>query len=105
MFIHWTQGQVQQAGRSRISLKAIGKIPIPDFNTLSKESIQKAVDYFNDLQSQPLDEFVEVHCDKTRIAIDNAILDIMGIPQAQPILERMREIWSQEPTLRGTYRN
>lgn len=39
------------------------------------------------------------------MAIDHAILDVMGMPQTQPVLERIRELWSQEPTLRGISRH
>ena len=105
LLIHWTQGVRQDPNRARIGSQAVSKVPIPNFEELSESDIQKAKNYFLELSNRPLLICIRTNNDETRMTIDHAILDVMGMPQAQPILERIRELWSQEPTLRGISRH
>ncbi len=97
----------QDPNRARIGSQAVSKVPvpIPNFEELSENDIQKAKNYFLELSNRPLLNCTRTNNDETRMAIDHAILDVMGMPQIQPILERIRELWSQEPTLRGISRH
>ncbi|MCY4298361.1 MAG: transposase [Flavobacteriaceae bacterium] len=88
-----------------------GKFPV--VGALHRETNQVIAKVVEHTDQETLHEFINeqttsdavVHTDETRIAIDNAILDVMGIPQAEPILGRIRELWSQEPRLRGIHRS
>lgn len=99
--IQWTQGQKQQPGRSIIRTKAIHKVPIPNFSDLSEIQIRKAHSYFESIKNKTLKDSIQVVNDPVRIEIDNAVVDILELPnKVSLILENIRKMWSGEPSLR-----
>lgn len=102
LLIQWTQGQKQQPGRSVIRTKAIHKVPIPNFNKLSEIQILKAQRYFEDIKNKTLKSSIQVVNDPVRIEIDNAVVDILKLPnRVSSILEIVRKMWSEETSLRS----
>ncbi len=99
LFIQWSQGQKQQPGRSMIRTKAIHKIPVPDFTKLSEKDVEKGKKLFKRISEEELLPFNKANINRTRIAIDDAILEVMGLSHAKKIVNRIRDMWSNEPTL------
>lgn len=101
LLIQWTQGQKQQPGRSIIRTKAIHNVPIPNFSKLSEVQVRKAHNYFKIIKNKTLKTSLQIVNDPVRIEIDNAVIDILELPnQVSSILENIRKMWSEEPSLR-----
>ena len=117
LIVQWTQGGRQQQGRSLIQVGAIRKTPVPDLDKLAPEKLDEASEAFLRLKDQALLPACQAHVDKTREAIDQAVLRMFGFadvhpPQAQvprgPLasssVDDLRKVFSREPQIHGNNR-
>ena len=102
LIISWTQGSRSQPGRSILRTKSIKRIPIPDFNSLDKKELDLADKLFQKISTLELKPVLQMQTDETRHMIDQAILDVLKLPNSiKDDLPRLRELFCNEPTIRG----
>lgn len=93
MLVHWTQGQRTQAGRSTTQIGALKKIPVPRFDNLSEEALELAEAKFEELKTKTLQRAKNVDKDKTRHEIDQAVIEILELPDwTEEIIEDLRAL-------------
>lgn len=97
---HWTVGQRTQAGRSTTQINALKNVPCPNFNKLSKDSLDLAAKRFTELSSATFLPACQAHIDPARIALDEALIEILGLSDtSKQTLETMRILWCHEPSV------
>lgn len=102
MFIHWTQGQRTHAGRSMTQIGAIRKMPCPCFADLSDDVLDFAVCAFDSLKESVLLPACQVHVDVVRDEIDQAVIDMLGLPKDTiKDIRILRRLWCEEPSVHG----
>ena len=105
LIVHWTQGQRTQTGRSTVQVKALRKVPCPDFNELSEASLNTVAREFDRLSSLKLRPACQAHVDPARIELDEAIMTMLDFPaSARQLVEPLRKLWCYEPSVHGQNR-
>lgn len=102
MLVHWTRGQRTQAGRSRVQIGALARIPCPRLDTLSCVALNHAAAKFDELAPRQLSRAKDAHTDEARHEIDSAVIDILDLPSwADRVTADLRSLWCQEPSVHG----
>ena len=95
---HWASAGHQQRGRSRTTVTSIPNIPTLDLNELSNTQLTELDKTFDSLSTKHLDRIMNLWKDKTRIDIDNKVLEILEIDTD---LGGLRRRLCREPTIYG----
>lgn len=102
MVVHWTRGQRTHAGRSTTQVEALKQIPIPRLDLLEDSALNRAAALFDRARTQRLAPACQAHCDLARTSIDEAVVDLLGLPaEALAAASRLRRLWSEEPSVHG----
>ena len=99
---HWTQGQRQQTGRAPIQIGGLRRIPCPLFDALDDRALDAAGAAFAQLRNRTLRPACQAHADPARQAIDEAVVKILGLPEAAlPFAAALRLLRGREPSVHG----
>ncbi len=105
MLMYWAHGGRQQAGRSRMQVKALADIPTPDFDAASKQgSIAREVasQYFISSSTREMKAACLAWRDDARKAIDEAVGDMLQFgAKERKAVEALRKAWCFEPLVHG----
>ena len=102
MVVHWTQGQRTHTGRSRTQIGSLKQIPCPRLDRLNDATLNQAADDFDLLAKKDLLPACQAHVDNTRIAIDEAVISMLGLPnRAKTIIVMLQWLWCNEPSVHG----
>ena len=102
MVIHWARGQRTQPGRSTTQIKAVKKIPCPDFLSLPSGRLRAAARRFDSLSQLELQRARCAHTDANRHAIDRAVMEMFGLPEStHGYFDNLRQLWCSEPSVKG----
>lgn len=99
MVVHWSRAQRQQHGRSSTQLKAIGRMPCPDFGDKDLHARAAAL-----LKSDPalltaqMMPARDAYRDPARAALDAAAAQMLGIPDADALRDLAND-WCCEPSV------
>ena len=102
MVVHWTQGQRTHTGRSTTQIGALKQIPCPRLDRLKDATLNQAAADFDLLAKKDLLPACQAHVDNTRIAIDEAVISMLGLPnRAKDIIVILQWLWCNEPSVHG----
>ncbi len=105
MAVHWTRGQRTHSGRSTAQIDALKRTPCPRLDRLDDAALDRAAADFEALAARDLRPACQAHADEARIAIDEAVLRMLGLPEgAGAALSRLRLLWCAEPSVHGANR-
>lgn len=91
---YWIHAGRQQLGRGRASRTSLIDLPVLDMEKLNSKQIEILNDAFDTMCKQKLTRIKHLYKDSTRIAIDQAVLDALGISGD---LEDLRLRFCKEP--------
>lgn len=103
LFSFWCCGTRQQDGRSRISVRLLPLLAVPDMRNLSDDQIAAADEAFRAFSNKIMLPANEAWRDDVRQDLDRAvIIDVMGMRESvlEP-LAMLRMKWCAEPTVHG----
>lgn len=102
MIVHWTQGQRTHAGRSTTQIGALRAVPCPQLDMMSNQALSGAAATAKKLQHKSLLPACQAHCDPVRKEIDQAVVDMFGLPAvALHAIDQLRYLWCSEPSVHG----
>ena len=102
---HWTQGQRRQTGRAPIRIGGLRRMPCPRFDALDDRALDAAAAAFAQLGNRTLLPACQAHADPARQDIDEAVVEILGLPEAAlPFAADLRLLWGREPSVHGRNR-
>lgn len=103
MVMHWTKGQRTHAGRSTTQIGALKRVPCPRLDCLDDPALDQGIADFDKLSKTDLLPACQAHVDPTRIAIDEAVVRLLGLPcSTTKTLEDLRRLWCSEPSVHGS---
>ena len=107
LLVHWTQASRTQKGRAPTQIDAIRSMPCPDLPRLNAATLDRAASDFDRLSEQILKPACQAHVDEVRKKIDEAVINMMSLPQPQATetLDALRDAWCAEPTVHGDNRS
>ena len=83
-------------------MNAVKEICCPNFRHLSNEKLDKASRLLNSQRTQTLIPACQSHADDVRNKLDDAVIEILGLPEeAKTIVEKLRFLWCNEPSVHG----
>ncbi|MCY3786572.1 MAG: hypothetical protein OXG47_07585 [bacterium] len=100
---HWWVGSRQQQGRSNLSVRRLGSIPMLDCDALSGEHVGRLDSIFDRFADRDLLPANEAYRDPVRKELDQAVLcEALGLPDSilDP-LATLRKQWCAEPSVHG----
>ncbi|MCY4151417.1 MAG: hypothetical protein OXE94_04175 [Aestuariivita sp.] len=103
----WWLGTNQQQGRARLTISRLPDLPVLDPRKLSSRQLNQAQKLFASLKDQELRPANEAYRDKTRAALDAAVLvDLLKISSnmMEPLV-LLRRQWCSETSVHGGKRN
>ena len=102
LIVHWSQGQRTHAGRATTQIKAIKRMPCPDFGRLSNSAKDRVASDFDSLKGLSLLPACQAHRDLARMQIDDAVIRLMGLAgKVEDATREMRFLWCHEPSVHG----
>ena len=102
ILVHWTQGQRTQAGRARVQVRALGKIPCPRFDKLPDAALDHAREIYLRLEATQLMAACKARHDPARHTLDAMVIDFMGMSGIlSDDLAKLRCLWCDEPSVYG----
>ena len=102
MLLHWSSGQRTQTGRSTTQVNAVREICCPNFRLLSNEKLDLASGFLSSWGTQIFRPACQAHVDSIRVELDDAVIEIFGLPEeAKNIVEKLRFLWCNEPSVHG----
>lgn len=102
MLLHWSSGQRTQTGRSTTQVNAVREICCPNFRLLSNEKLDLASGFLSSWGTQIFRPACQAHVDSIRVELDDAVIEILGLPEeAKTIVEKLRFLWCNEPSVHG----
>ncbi|HCB33764.1 MAG TPA: hypothetical protein DEP66_06980 [Acidimicrobiaceae bacterium] len=98
----WSQGGLQQAGRSRIPQRNLHHLPCPDFRHDDiRSSLQSLCDAERKkIMGLKLDPAMNAATDESRHYLDGLVAEMLGFDPKH--IKPLRDAWVQEPSVRGT---
>lgn len=99
MMVHWTRGQRTHSGRSSLQVRAIGKMPCPDFGQFGDAILDDAAVEFDRLSELNLLPAYMATEDETRAGIDDAVSEMLNVPGYDT--DALVSLWCAEPSVRG----
>ena len=103
LILFWWEGSAQQQGRARLTISRLPDLWVLDTRRLSDTAHVRASEIYNEFRRRRFLPANEAYRDKTRIALDEAVLiDLLGLPKSllEP-LATLRNRWCSEPTVHG----
>ena len=94
----WSIVGKQQLGRGRTSRTAVGILPIPNFSALSKTKLTQMSKIFDQYAIKKLDRIKNLWKDKTRIGLDDAVMNVLEI---EIDIDDVRRRLCLEPSISG----
>ena len=83
-------------------MDAIKKIPCPDLTRLPESKLDIASDFFNALSTAEMLPACQSYRDKSRQAIDNAVVELFSLgEQGKGALRTIQWLWCNEPSVHG----
>ena len=103
LITHWTRAGRAQRGRANTQVRAIHAMPCPNLSELDGGRLAGAAAAFEDLRTLPLRPACQAHADENRLRIDDAVVDVLGLParRARESVGALRDQWCAEPTVHG----
>lgn len=102
LMLFWWHGARQQLGRSLLTISKIPELPTIDCGALSQTQLQQFAHAFETFKDKAFLPANEAYRDETRQALDAAIFEILGLPQASiENLNLLRRKWCSEPSVHG----
>lgn len=99
LMVHWTQASRSEPGRATAQVKAIKQIPCPSFDELSDSALNGAAKFFDDISAAKILPACYAHTDDTRHAIDEFVLDMVGVQCTDDTARQIRQQFCAEPTI------
>ena len=100
MMIHWTRGSRTQSGRASLQVKAISKVPCPDFAQFDDTILDEAAAKFDRLHDSDMLPARMATQDKTRAAINSVVSHMINAPNYDT--DTLTKIWCAEPSVRSS---
>ena len=99
---YWWGGTRQQLGRTVVTISAIPSLIALDTQSFDKDMVEQTdhlFDKFSNVEFLPANEACQ---DKNRIALDNALFDLLGVsPSVIEGFDLIRRQWCNEPSVHG----
>ena len=89
----WVMSNHEQPGRSRTSRTAILDLPVPE-----SDSLERLAATYDEFATKPFDRMMNLWRDRTRIAMDDSLLERLGI---EADLDYIRKHLCAEPSVNG----
>ena len=99
--VHWTRGSRTQQGRALVRINDIKQIPCPDLRRLPAGKLAAAAAAFERLADKQLLPVCQLHADPARHEIDQAVMEMLDLPQDAATLAPLRRLWCAEPSVHG----
>ena len=98
----WWIGTRQQQGRPSLSISKLPSLTVLDVRCMTEKQMHRAEYIFEEYQSQKFLPANEAWHDETRIALDNAMFDLLGVPaEIRDGFDLIRRQWCNEPSVHG----
>lgn len=98
----WWKGARQQQGRSSLSISELPSLTVIDPRQFSQDDIRAWDSLFHRFRQETFLPANEAWHDEARIALDNAIFDLLNVPQAiRDGFDLIRRQWCNEPSVHG----
>ena len=99
---YWWGGTRQQLGRTRVKISAIPSLLALDTRQVNKSDFNSWHELFKRFKQKSFLPANEACQDNNRIALDNAIFDLLGIsPSVTEGFDLIRRQWCNEPSVHG----
>ncbi len=99
---YWWGGTRQQLGRTRVTISAIPSLLALDTRQFNKGDLSSWDELFKRFEKETFLPANEAYQDNNRIALDNAIFDLLGIsPSVKEGFDLIRRQWCNEPSVHG----
>ena len=103
---YWWQSPRQQLGRGMMTRTLVPYIAAIDPNQFTQDDVQAWDSLFHQFKEETFLPANEAWYDKTRIALDNAIFDLLNISQEiRDGFDLIRRQWCNEPSVHGGKRS
>ena len=99
MLVHWTHGSRTDPGRSPLQVRAVRKLPCPDFGSMCDGVLDAVAAEFDRLSGMRLLPAYKATRDETRAGIDDAVSEMLGAPDYDT--DALTKMWCAEPSVRG----
>ena len=100
MLIHWTRGSRTHSGRSRMQVRAISKVPCPDFAAFD---LDRAAAEFDRLSTKSLLPAYRAKDDAVRAEINRIVATMLGVPDYDT--DSITKMWCAEPSVSSKKRS
>lgn len=98
----WWIGTRQQIGRTRLPISNLPSLTMLDARRMTENQIDRADRIFEEYQSQSFLPANEAWHDETRIGLDNAMFELLGVPaEIRDGFDLIRRQWCNEPSVHG----
>ena len=99
---YWWNGTRQQLGRTRVTISAIPSLITLNTQSFDKDMIEQTDHLFNKFSNVEFLPANEACQDKNRIALDNALFDLLGVSSSVAEgFDLIRRQWCNEPSVHG----
>ncbi len=99
MLVYWSRGSRTHPGRSMLEVRAMKKVPCPDFGRFGDDALDGAAAEFDRLSELELLPAYMAAEDETRAGIDDAVSEMLGVPDYDT--DALARLWCAEPSVRG----
>ena len=102
LIMHWSRGQRTHPGRAPTQINAVKSIPVPRFDFLGSQALDRADEVHGQLRLRTLRRLRNGHEDPVRIRIDEHVCEMLGLDShlAEDLAD-WRRLFCQEPTVHG----
>ncbi len=107
LMIRIAYAQITQPGRSRMQVKALAGLPVPDFaadSEAGERARSTARGRYDALAELPMEPVSYSFRDETRHRVDEAALEMLGLAEEQDAgraVASLRNMWCREPSVHG----
>ena len=99
---YWWCGTRQQLGRTVVTISALPSLLTLDARQLKESNFNSWDELFKQLEKETFLPANEAFQDKNRIALDNALFDLLGVfPSVKEGFDLIRRQWCNEPSVHG----
>lgn len=99
---YWWGGTRQQLGRAIVTISALPSLLALDIRQFDKTDFNSWDELFKQFEKETFLPANEASLDNNRIALDNAIFDLLGIsPSVKEGFDLIRRQWCNEPSVHG----
>ena len=99
---YWWCGTRQQLGRTVVTISALPSLIALDARQFAKADFDLWEDLFKRFEKETFLPANEAFQDKNRIALDNALFDLLGVsPSVKEGFDLIRKQWCNEPSVHG----